>query len=395
MRQVLREGAAALGLAALLLAVVLAATPRIAFNDGLGHDGRQYAAMVLSLRGAAPPEPAVVSSLAAYRIAPVAVVAWSGLAPGIAFLALDLAAALAGALLLYALLRRYGASVPLSLLGIVWWAALPTGVRFFVYNPVLVDAAGFAALVALLLAATSGRVPLFAALLPLSVLTREAVLLAVPFLWLELRRRGERKAALVALLAAIPGLVAFAWVRAAPPVPPTDVVEPVSYVLLHLLLLAEPTNLWRYLAAIPLALGLLTVVPLLAPRESWRFLREHPAWAYYGLAVLVLAPLSGRDYDRYLLWLAPVLLVLAFSVAARSGLWDRWLVWPALTVLHLVAVRFLWPVGVDERSYLEYFAGQMALDRLASLVAVAAACAVAAVVTVAFARGRWSWSAAS
>lgn len=56
--------------------VVAVTTPRIAFNDGLGYlDGQTYAAAVRVLRGELDVE---MSAPYVYRVAPLALLAWSG-----------------------------------------------------------------------------------------------------------------------------------------------------------------------------------------------------------------------------------------------------------------------------------------------------------------------------
>src|SRR5436309_2543314 len=74
-----------------------------------------------------------------------------------AFLLLNVLATVATGPLLFALLRRHGATIGAGLLAVVWWAALPATVRYTIHYPTTLDAIGLALLVALLLLADGRR----------------------------------------------------------------------------------------------------------------------------------------------------------------------------------------------------------------------------------------------
>src|SRR5207247_6773226 len=116
--------ALAIAIAAATFLVLAPFTPRIAFNDGLGFDGRVYAWLTQALRG--DHSVAVVPPWS-FRLVPSAIVALSGLEVKLGFLLLDLFSALGSAWLLYRLLRHYAVSPALSLLAVGWWAVLPLG----------------------------------------------------------------------------------------------------------------------------------------------------------------------------------------------------------------------------------------------------------------------------
>src|SRR5439155_1359492 len=104
--------ALAVAIAAVAFLVLAPFTPRIAFNDGLGFDGRVYAWLTQALRG--DHSVAVVPPWS-FRLVPSAIVALSGLEVKLGFLLLDLFSALGSAWLLYRLLRHYAVSPALSL----------------------------------------------------------------------------------------------------------------------------------------------------------------------------------------------------------------------------------------------------------------------------------------
>lgn len=239
-------------LAGVLTAITFVATPRSEINGGLGSDGVQYGEMVRHFRG----EPsAPVSSLAAYRVAAPAVVAWSGLDVRDGFLALDVVASFASLVLLGALLTGLGVRERLAAVGMLWWAVLPAGLRFFLYLPVLTDAAGTAFTLALVLAAERRRPALFALLLPVAVLTREPLLALAPLLLIAERSRGLARASVVTALATAPAAAVLLLIRVFPPMPVDPVISLPTAALIHTLVLAFNVDgdTWRYLGALPTA----------------------------------------------------------------------------------------------------------------------------------------------
>jgi hypothetical protein len=78
----------------------------------------------------------------------------------------------------------------------------------------------------------------------------------------------------------------------------------------------------------------------------------------------------------------PALAIFVFHLAPLSLWRSPWRV-AALTVLHLLAVRFLWPVGTSEAEYLQYTVSAMSQDRMISLTIF---CAVLALSGIAVAR---------
>ena len=373
----------AIGIAAIAFVLLAPFTPRIAFNDGLGFDGRVYAWLTQNLRG--DHSIAVVPPWS-FRLAPSAIVAASGLEVKLGFLLLDLVSALGSAWLLYRLLRHYAVSPALALLAVGWWAVLPLGLRWAVYYPVLPDTLGFFLLLALMVSALEGRFAVFGGILVVAALTRENLIALGPFLWLIHVRRDPVGVTLRSLAAGVPAVLIYLAVRVFPVVPPppdfTNWAERYQIdVNLRFVFENIDAHAWRYLLAAPLTLGMFFALPFAWPRRLLAFLRREIHWAYYVVMSFVVALVGGRDDDRYLYVLVPALAVFVFHLAP-SSLWrSAWRV-GALTVLHLAAVRFLWPVGTSESEYLQYTVSAMSVDRMVALVYFCAALALGGIAVV-------------
>jgi hypothetical protein len=380
--------AIAVAIAALAFIVLAPFTPRIAFNDGLGFDGRVYAWLTQALRG---DHSVVVVPPWSFRLVPSGIVAATGLEVKLGFLLLDLLSALGSAWLLYRLLRHYAISPALALLAVGWWAVLPLGLRWALYYPVLPDTLGFFLLLALLVSAIEGRFLLFGGLLVVAALTRENLIALGPFLWLLHVRRDPVGVTLRSLAVGAPAVLVYLAVRLFPVVPPppefTNWAERYQIdVNLRFVFENIDAHAWRYVLAAPLTLGMFFALPLAWPRRLLGFLRREFHWAYYLVMSFVVALVGGRDDDRYLYVLVPALAVFVFHLAP-SSLWrSAWRV-GALTVLHLAAVRFLWPVGTSETEYLQYTVSAMSQDRMIALTIV---CAVLGLCGIAVARLNFS-----
>ena len=361
--------AVAVAIAAVAFLVLAPFTPRIAFNDGLGFDGRVYAWLTQALRG--DHSVAVVPPWS-FRLVPSAIVALTGLEVKLGFLLLDLISALGSAWLLYRLLRHYAISSGLALLAVGWWAVLPLGLRWALYYPVLPDTLGFFLLLALMVCALEGRFILFGGLLVVAALTRENLIALGPFLWLIHVRRDPLGVTLRSLAVGIPAVLVYLAVRVFPVVPPppdfTNWAERYQIdVNLRFVFENIDAHAWRYVLAAPLTLGMFFALPFAWPRRLVAFLRHELHWAYYVLMSFVVALVGGRDDDRYLYVLVPALAVFVFHLAPSAVWRSAWRI-GALTVLHLAAVRFLWPVGTSESEYLQYTVSSMNVDRMVTLI---------------------------
>ena len=353
---------AALVLGGIALAVIWPFTPGIGFNNGLGNDGLVYGAMVRELRehlGIQPAPPWV------FRLFPVWLVAITPLDVRTGFLLLNLVSVAASVPLLMRFLARYAVTGALALLAVGWWLTLPMGLRWDLYYPVLPDALGFLLLMILLVAAVEERYVIFAVALVAAALTRENLLMMVPFIWLANFRRDWRAVTALTFAAAAPALIVFFGVRAFPPITPFDAYP--NWLASHRIdinIQRITQNIdghaWRYLLAAPLSLGLLVAIPIAISRRNLgptlgralTTLRAQAHWTYFVLATLALAVLGGWDDDRYLFVLTPLLLVVTFGPARE--LWRSPWRAAALTVIQLIAIRFLWPVGPSEHDYFQY-----------------------------------------
>lgn len=375
-----RPMAAVLVLGAIVLGLIWPFTPAIGFNNGLGNDGLVYGAMVRELRdhlGLQPAPPWV------FRLFPVWLVAVTPLDVRTGFFLLNLISVAASLPLLVRYLARYAVTGWLALLAVGWWLTLPMGLRWDLYYPVLPDALGFLLLMVLLVAAVEERYVIFAVALVAAALTRENLLMMVPFLWLANVRRGWRAVTALTLAAALPAIIVFFAVRSFPPITPFDGYP--NWLASHRIdinIQRITQNIdghaWRYLLAAPLSLGLLVAIPIaIARRElgpTWRralaTLREQAQWTYFVLATLALAVIGGWDDDRYLLVLAPPLLVVTFGLARQ--LWRSPWRAAALTAIQLIAIRFLWPVGPTEHDYFQYTVAFMDQSRMWTATILAA-----------------------
>jgi hypothetical protein len=372
---------AALAIVATVALILWPITPRIAFNRGLGFDGVVYADIVRAMRGES--DGALLAERAHYAYRPLgpALVAWSGLDVTSGFLLLNVASFIATGPLIFLLLRRYGASPPASLLGVAWWATLPAGLRYAIYDPVLTDGVGVFFMLAALVAILYRKAAVFAVALALGILVRENVVILAPFAVLALRSLGWRRAAVTVAVAALPALFAFVVVRVAPPVPPPHSFDFFG-LLVHnwaALVANVGARAWRFAAAGVATLGLVLFVPLFLPGRSGPFLRSHPEWRYYVLATLFVIIAGGEDWDRYFLYLVPALLVLCFAICLPRISFRRGLL---LTLAQLIAVRFAWPVGTTAPDYLAYNVATMDLSRLTFIALLSSTCVLAALVVV-------------
>lgn len=360
--------ALAVAIAAIAFVVLAPFTPRIAFNDGLGFDGRVYAWLTQALRG---DHSVTVVPPWSFRLAPSAIVAVTGLDVKLGFLLLDLLSALGSAWLFYRLLRHYAISPALALFAVAWWAVLPLGLRWALYYPVLPDTLGFFLLLALMVSALEGRFLLFGGLLVVAALTRENLIALGPFLWLVHLRRDLVGVTLRSLAVGAPSVLVYLAVRLFPVIPPppdfTNWAERYQIdVNLRFVFENIDAHAWRYVLAAPLTLGMFFALPFAWPRRLLGFLRRELHWAYYIVMSFVVALVGGRDDDRYLYVLVPALAVFVFHLAPASLWRSPWRV-AALTVLHLAAVRFLWPVGTSEAEYLQYTVSAMSQSRMVAL----------------------------
>ena len=352
-------------------------------NDRLGYDGQQYAWLTLRLRGLDAPAP---REPLAFRIAPAAIVAASGLDVRIGFLALDVAALGGTALVLIALLRRFGATAGVALLGVSLWALLPFTVRAAIHTPVLTDAVSGLLGAALLLCALSRRYAVFAVLLLVGALTRESLLLFAPCAILAARRDGN---ALRVAVASLPAFAAFAIVRILPPVAP-DVAMPSSATLVRYhvgrFLLNVDASPLRQAFAIPLSLGVVLGSPLAMPRATAALARREAAWVLFVPLVVLAGVVGGMEPDRYDTTLAPLLLVGAAPALGAAA--ARPIVAGALVVAQAIACRAFIPLDGSEASAFAFSVATMPASAIVLWGTLALALAVASTLAMRWAATR-------
>lgn len=342
---------------AIVIAALLLNTRPLDVNGGLGYDGRQYAAIVAALRGAAT----APQSPFAYRIFPAALVAASDFDVRTGFFALNAAALIASILLLLRMLRAAGAQPGSALLLVTWCGLLPNAFRFVIAYPVLVDGIGFLFFVALLVAVLERRMVSFAAILTLGCLTREHLILFAP-LALTLAG-GHRVRGFVA--ATLPALAAMVLVRVVPPYQVTG-ESSVAFLLVNGYELLTNSNgaLIRLAVAPFLGLGVFVSLAFAFPTAFRRVLQQ-PAWRYTAAVIVLSAAVGGSEHERYLIWLVPVAMI-AVARVTFGGVEAL-----LLTGLQLVAARTFVPLDGTARAYLAFAPATMPLDALVMAMSVA------------------------
>ncbi len=342
----------------LLLVAFHLITAPITVNGGLGYDGILYARMVEVLRGGAAID---VASPYVFRILPAAIVAWSGLDVVLGFYVLNVAATLAAGLVLLAFLRHCGIGAPLRGYAVVWWALLPFSLRFAVHDPVLVDGIGFLFAIALLYAAMTRKLLIFAVLLAAAVLTRENLIVLAPLPILRSFQWNERARATLASVPALALLVAIhAWPIITPDRATPSSAEFVGYDA-YLIVTNADDQATRLVLSPILALGILFSLVAARPVAVARAFGGEPGWTLYAVSTLLCATLGGLDHDRYLLLLVPLLLVAVGRAYPR--VWrTEWLV--GLTILQLVGTRALVPMAGDASAHFALMASSAPIAQL-------------------------------
>lgn len=350
-------------LAALLIAFHLITEP-IAVFGGVGYDGILYARMVEVLRSGVATD---VASPYVFRILPAAIVAWSGLDVVLGFYVLNVAATLAAGLVLLAFLRHCGIGAPLRGYAVVWWALLPFSLRFAVHDPVLVDGIGFLFAIALLYAAMTRRLVIFAVLLAAAVLTRENLIVLAPLPILRSFQWSERVRATLASVPALAVLIVIhAWPIIAPDQGTPSTAEFVGYNAYMIATNADDQATRLVLSPI-LALGILLSLVAARPVAVARVFGREPGWTLYAVSTLLSATLGGLDHDRYLLLLVPLLLVAVGRAYPR--VWrTEWLV--GLTILQLFCTRALVPMAGDAKAHFALMASSAPIAQLLETSAI-------------------------
>lgn len=256
-----------------------------------------------------------------YRILTPWIVRLLPMATADGFKALSLVGLTLAGGLLYLFLRRLGHGALLSLLGVLAYA-LSAPAEAAVADPFLVEPLTFGLVVALLLAVEAGAgVAPLALLAVLAALAKEGTLVFLPLVYFVRRDRdGDKRAALTAVLAALPAVAVTLLLRtwwasaAAPALPAGDTL----WLALWRLIERWP-DWWR---AVVLG-GLLPLAILGALRSSARPLLER--YGYFLAVTLALpffasvytgdpsVPFFAGDIPRLLIYPLPILIALALE----------------------------------------------------------------------------------
>ena len=198
----------------------------------------------------------------------------------------------------------------------------------------------------------------------------------VPFLWMANRSLGLRRSAASTVLAALPGIAAFVLIRVAPPIPPGNGLSLFEDVVQNLSLFRDNFSGLglRYFVTPWLTLGLLPFLALADWRRCWGLVQLRIEVPVYLASVLGVALIGGGDYDRFALWLSPVVLVLAARSVGALFLSRVALV--AISVAHAVSTRSFQAWGTSEHEYRESVVALMSTDAAFSLGLLVLTCAV-------------------
>lgn len=315
----------------------------ISYNNGLGWDGAQYAQLAAQCgrERLHALEPFV------YRIGAPCLAALVPLPPTRGLLVVNVAASVLLIFLLDAWLRRHLSSAVTSVALVAFafhWVAPPRQVWWY---PTYIDAGALCAIVGALL--MSHRFVPFALICFAGALVRETALI-VPIALIFGTRVTRRLSSsptsshstTTSFRTAMAGLVAAI----------------VGFGLTHLI--ATPTSeywiadaafYWAYTKSLPMYL--LAIFITFGPALSlllvgWPAVKEHlwkcPDHAMMLVCVLVLAWIGGSDTERFLMWGAPIVLVLIGKAAERID-WQHARSAAALLVIgQIVSGRWLLPI---------------------------------------------------
>jgi hypothetical protein len=299
----------------LLFGAVNATSGRLAANDGLGWDGRQYAHMVTGrlVDGNVPTQTRPLLPLLTrvpYRL---------GLDVISAFQVMNVLSAFALYFLTCLMLDRYGVGAAEKCFFIACLAlSIATG-RMFGFYPVQIDLGVLAVLMAATYLVVARGGWLAGAAVIVAVTAREfAAALAFLFVVRALRQRRDIVPAVVSGAIAVAVLFAIRWWAAA-----TNVGDPIAPLQTRDTML-ENLELWRDPAFVAFFVYFTVtlvggVTCLLAGRALWCLLTllRRPELGVYAALIVAAAAAGNADIWRYLVFLLPVVTIL-FGKFARE-----------------------------------------------------------------------------
>jgi hypothetical protein len=310
----MRANAAIALLGVVLFASVSALSGKVATGDGLGWDGRAYAAMVTDHLGAGSGNTHTRPLLPLVTRIPYAL----GLDIIESFHLMNHLYAFILYLFAALLLARYGADVRLRTLVVANLALCIATSKMFGFYPVLIDLGALAVITAAFYFVISGRRWMAPIACVLAVASREFGI-AVVLYGIHRAIRQRRFVDAAALLPAIAAMAAIRWVAAAgaaedaAPLAVTDLVD-------NLKLWTSPAFVTVFAYFSVTVFGGISALLATRPRWAARRFADEPELATFLLIVLGATAVGDLDIWRYLAFTLPVALVLIAKYYAGADL---------------------------------------------------------------------------
>lgn len=306
------------GVAVVLFGAVTWTTGRIEVNDGMGYDGRQYAAMLQKGLGAGTPmsrmRPVVVLLARIPFYATQDVVR--------SFELLNYVFAFLLAYLVGALGDRYGIGKVAKAYLVVSLALCIATAKMFAYYPVLIDLGSYVAIAAAVYAILVAPRPVAAFAVCVAVLTREFAIAAALFgLHRDIRQRAGVVRSMLTYAPAL--LLPFVLRRFA--VSGFAAAGIADIVRENAGRLNDPLFLGFFGYFLLTTFGGVSLI-LFARIDQWfKVLAKEHEWITFGVVVFAMALLWSFDFWRYIAFLLPLVVVLFATASAawtaREQVW--------------------------------------------------------------------------
>jgi hypothetical protein len=284
---------------------------RIPVNRGFGYDGEHYARMI---------QKGFAEGTVSMQLRPVVLlindeVNYQFFNDALAtFQAMNVVYALALAIILADLCRRYGASPAATVTLIVNLFLCIAVAKMFAFYPVLIDLGAYAFMAASVWAIVVGRrLPIIVTTV-LAVLSREFAVVNVLFGVVRDLRTGRSIFMVAATYA--PAVAAFFWIRqfARRFVKAEDLSEPVLSIGALVSTLLQNTQWWSdpmyvmfWLYFAVTLFGGISLFLLTTHRPWWTCLRKEPEWLAFAVPIVAVTVVGYTDMWRYSAFLVPAL----------------------------------------------------------------------------------------